>query len=51
MDEAKKKRKTLKGCIPDADVRYCSDRYVERLMNYGMQISMWGTYENAHAEF
>ena len=54
LDEAKKKRKTLKGCIhhTDADVRYCSDRYVERLMDYGMQISMCvgNVYENAHAE-
>jgi putative transposase len=54
LDEAKKNRKSLKGCIhhTDADVRYCSDRYVERLMAYGMQISMCvgNVYENAHAE-
>lgn len=54
LEEAKKKRKSLHGCIhhTDADVRYCSDRYVERLTHYGMKISMCvgNVYENAHAE-
>lgn len=54
LEDAKKKRKNLFGCIhhTDADVRYCSDKYVQRLMDYGMRISMCvgNVYENAHAE-
>ena len=54
LEEAKRKRKSLSGCIhhTDADVRYCSDKYIERLMDNGMLISMCvgNVYENAHAE-
>ena len=54
LDASKRKRKDLSGCIhhTDADVRYCSDKYVQRLMDYGMKISMCvgNAYENAHAE-
>jgi len=44
----------LKGCIhhTDADVRYCSNDYIARLDDIGMNISMCvgNAYENAHAE-
>jgi putative transposase len=44
----------LKGCIhhTDTDVRYCSQAYVNRLMEINMKISMCkgNAYENAHAE-
>ena len=44
----------LKGCIhhTDADVRYCSKDYIDRLNGIGMNISMCvgNAYENAHAE-
>lgn len=54
LEEAKKKRKNLIGCIhhTDADVRYCSDSYIQLLTEYGMKVSMCvgNAYENAHAE-
>jgi transposase InsO family protein len=44
----------LRGCIhhTDADVRYCSKAYIDRLNKIGMKISMCvgNAYENAHAE-
>ena len=52
--EAKRTRKNLKNCIhhTDADVRYCSDLYTEKLFDYEMKISMCvgNAYENAFAE-
>lgn len=54
LEEAKKKRGELKGCIhhTDADVKYCSDEYIKKLKEYKMKISMCvdNVYENAHAE-
>jgi putative transposase len=51
---AKAERGDLSGCIhhTDADVRYCSDEYIDELGKYKMQISMCvgNVYENAHAE-
>lgn len=45
---------SLNGCIhhTDTDVRYCSDRYVQKLQETKMKISMClgNAYENAHAE-
>lgn len=54
LEEAKKNRKNLNGCIhhTDADVRYCSTSYTARLVKLGMKISMCvgNAYENAYAE-
>ena len=54
LDDAKKTRGNLKGCIhhTDSDVRYCSTDYISRLNFYKMEISMCkgNAYENAHAE-
>jgi len=54
LEEAKHKRGSLEGCIhhTDADVRYCSDVYINKLKKYEMKISMCvgNVYENAHAE-
>ena len=53
LEDANKNR-DLKGCIhhTDADVRYCSKAYIDRLKEIGMKISMCvgNAYENAHAE-
>lgn len=53
LDDANRNR-DLKGCIhhTDADVRYCSKAYIDRLEEIGMKISMCvgNAYENAHAE-
>jgi putative transposase len=54
LENAHYNRPDLKGCIhhTDADVRYCSDEYIKRVMELSMQISMCvgNAYENAHAE-
>ena len=54
LENAYYNRPNLKGCIhhTDADVRYCSDEYIKRVADFGMQISMCvgNAYENAHAE-
>ncbi len=54
LENAYIRRGNLQGCIhhTDADVRYCSDKYVNRLQELGMRISMCvgNVYENAHAE-
>ena len=48
------RNRNLKGCIhhTDADVRYCSKDYIDRLNKIGMKISMCvgDVYANAHAE-
>ena len=53
LEDANRNR-DLKGCIhhTDADVRYCSKAYIDRLNEIGMKISMCvgNAYENAHAE-
>lgn len=53
LEDASRNRK-LKGCLhhTDADVRYCSKAYIDRLNKIGMKISMCvgNAYENAHAE-
>jgi putative transposase len=53
LEDASRNR-NLKGCIhhTDADVRYCSKAYIDRLNEIGMKISMCvgNAYENAHAE-
>lgn len=53
LEDASKNRE-LKGCIhhTDADVRYCSKEYTDRLGKIEMAISMCvgNAYENAHAE-
>jgi putative transposase len=47
-------RPALRGCVhhTDADVRYCSDAYINRVTELKMQISMCAgnAYGNAHAE-
>ncbi len=54
LENAHFNRPDLNGCIhhTDADVRYCSDAYVERVKELGMKISMCvgNAYENAHSE-
>lgn len=54
LEEANKRRGNLRGCIhhTDADVRYCSDKYIDILNALGATISMCvgNVYENAHAE-
>lgn len=54
LEDAHRNRPNLWGCIhhTDADVRYCSDDYINRLKDLGMHISMCvgNAYENAHAE-
>ena len=51
---AKEKIEDLEGYFhhTDADVRYCSDRYISHLIKNKMNISMCvgNVYENAHAE-
>ena len=53
LEDASRNR-DLKGCIhhTDADVRYCSNDYIDLLKKIGMNISMCvgNAYENAHAE-
>jgi len=56
LNDAIRKRgaMSLNGCIhhTDTDVRYCSDRYIQKLRETKMKISMClgNAYENAHAE-
>jgi transposase InsO family protein len=54
LEDAHNNRPDLKGCIhhTDADVRYCSDDYTNRVKKLEMGISMCvgNAYENAHAE-
>lgn len=54
LEDAHYHRPNLKGCIhhTDADVRYCSDEYTDRVKKLKMEISMCvgNAYENAHAE-
>lgn len=54
LENAYIRRGNLSGCIhhTDADVRYCSDKYIFRLNEIGMKSSMCvgNVYENAHAE-
>jgi transposase InsO family protein len=54
LEIAHHNRSALRGCIhhTDADVRYCSDDYINRVKALGMRISMCvgNAYENAHAE-
>ena len=54
LEEAHRNRPNLKGCIhhTDADVRYCSNEYINRLNKLEMRISMCvgNAYENAYAE-
>jgi len=54
LEDAHRNRPDLRGCIhhTDADVRYCSDEYINRLKDLGVRISMCvgNAYENAHAE-
>ncbi len=55
LKDAKNKRgEGLVGCIhhTDADVRYCSEAYIQKLKEYKMEISMCvgNVYENAYAE-
>lgn len=54
LETAHRNRPDLRGCIhhTDADVRYCSDDYINRVKALGMRISMCvgNAYENAHAE-
>ncbi|EMN02054.1 integrase core domain protein [Leptospira noguchii str. 2007001578] len=56
LDDAIKTRgaKKLSGCIhhTDSDVRYCADKYIKRLKENKIEISMCkgNAYENAHAE-
>jgi putative transposase len=54
LEEANIRRGNLQGCIhhTDADVRYCSDKYIARLNTLGATVSMCvgNVYENAHAE-
>jgi len=48
------RNRVLKGCVhhTDADVRYCSKEYIDRLEKTELKISMCvgNAYENAHAE-
>jgi transposase InsO family protein len=54
LEDAISRRGSLVGCIhhTDADVRYCSDEYMEALNKNGLKVSMCvgNVYENAHAE-
>lgn len=54
LEDAYIRRGTLQGCIhhTDADVRYCSGQYIDRLNALGATVSMCvgNVYENAHAE-
>ena len=54
LEDAHYNRPDLRNCIhhTDADVRYCSDDYIARLNDLGMQIPMCvgNVYGNAHAE-
>jgi transposase InsO family protein len=54
LEVASEKFGSLAGCLhhTDADVRYCSRAYTQRLHELGMEISMTvgNAYENAHAE-
>jgi transposase InsO family protein len=54
LEDAHSNRPNLEGCIhhTDADVRYCSDDYVNRVKTLRMELSMCvgNAYENAHAE-
>jgi putative transposase len=54
LENAHHNRPDLRGCVhhTDADVRYCSDEYINRVTALGMRISMCvgNAYENAHAE-
>lgn len=54
LEDACKNRPNLEGGIhhTDADVRYCSDAYSNRVKELKMEISMCvgNAYENAHAE-
>jgi transposase InsO family protein len=54
LECASEKFGSLVGCLhhTDADVRYCSKSYTQRLRELGMQMSMTvgNAYENAHAE-
>jgi putative transposase len=54
LEDAHYNRPDLRGCIhhTDADVRYCSDDYIEHLTKLEIKISMCvgNAYENAHAE-
>jgi len=54
IEDAHRNRPNLRGCIhhTDADVRYCSKEYTNRVKELGMRISMCvgNAYENAHAE-
>lgn len=54
LENAHRNRPDLRGCIhhTDADVRYCSDVYRNRVVELGMVMSMCvgNVYENAHAE-
>jgi putative transposase len=54
LESASEKFGNLRGCLhhTDADVRYCSNLYTQRLRDLGMKISMavGNAYENAHAE-
>lgn len=54
LEDAHHNRSNLRGCIhhTDADVRYCSDDYINRLKELRICISMYvgNAYENAHAE-
>ena len=54
LECASEKFGDLRGCLhhTDADVRYCSKLYTQRLHELGMKISMTvgNAYENAHAE-
>lgn len=56
LNDAVRQRGTvsLNGCIhhTDSDVRYCSEKYIQKLKENKMQISMClgNAYENAHAE-
>jgi len=54
LESASEKCGSLAGCLhhTDADVRYCSNAYTQKLHELGMKISMTvgNAYENAHAE-
>jgi transposase InsO family protein len=54
LENAHVNRPDLRGCVhhTDADVRYCSDKYIKRVKELEMRISMCvgNAYENAHAE-
>jgi putative transposase len=54
LEDAHSNRPNMEGCIhhTDADVRYCSDDYTDRVKELKMKISMCvgNAYKNAHAE-